>query len=106
MKILVIRNAWRHQDFGGAEELALSLVSTLNALGVETKLLSGGEALLNRAESLSVPYIKGPFSKRQILTKHRAIFLPKYLFDLCRARTRYIKMFKSEAPSVIHCTGQ
>jgi glycosyltransferase involved in cell wall biosynthesis len=106
MKIFIIRNAWRHADYGGAEEFAISLTMTLNQQGAEAILVSGSKALLNKAAETSTPYVVGQYSTHQILTKHRAVFLPKYLIDIFFAYRSYLKLFGKEQPDIVHCNGQ
>jgi len=106
MKIFVLRNAWKSTDYGGAEEFALTLVGALRLQGVKATLISGTDSLINKAKQSKTPYIEGPYSERQILTKHRFIFLPKYLFDLYIGYRTYLKIFSSEKPDLIHATSQ
>jgi len=106
MKILVLRNAWRGQDYGGAEELALDLVKELNNQKHEAFIVSGTEAVAEKAKGQNAPFIRGPYSKRQILTKHRFPFLPIYLLDLQKATKAYLQIFKDFKPDLIHATGQ
>lgn len=106
MKIFILRNAWKTTDFGGAEELALNLVSELINQHQNAFLITGTKTLLLKSRKASIPVIIGPYSKRQILTKHRFIFIPIYLFDLYIAYRKYIKLFSIEKPDIIHTTGQ
>jgi len=106
MKIFVLRNAWRTNDFGGAEELALNLVLELNNFQIDAVLITGTKSLLKKAVEATAPVIECPYSKHQILTKHRAIFLPKYIVDLYLSYRSYLKIFRKHMPDIIHATGQ
>jgi len=106
MKIFILRNAWKTTDFGGAEELAINLVLELNKPKTHVVLMTGTKSLLERARKANAPIIEGPYSKHQILTKHRFIYLPKYLFDLYIGYRSYLKIFSAEKPDLIHATGQ
>lgn len=106
MKVFIIRNAWRHADHGGAENMADCLVRELVAQGVDATLVTGSAALVNKAEQHNTPHVSGPFSTHQILTKHRAVYIPKYLYDLWRGYKVYKKLFSDQKPNIVHAMGQ
>jgi len=78
MKVLIIRNAFSY-DFGGAERLAVHLAKELQLNDIQTVVISRQPKLLEYAESMHIPHVRGWWWSRQNWSGMLALLFPLYL---------------------------
>jgi glycosyltransferase involved in cell wall biosynthesis len=105
MKVLIIRNAFKH-DFGGAERLTVSMAECLQSQNIQTLVMSSQPRLLAYADSRGIQNKKGLWWSKQNWSGVNLFLLPVYLIWQMILCLWYLAKVKSSGADIVHIVSR